>query len=229
MDFAYPEWDGGGMTVTNDSRDLPTCLTDELPDHTLLEGLRHGDREAAAMLYRRYARRLRQLIRTKCSAQLAARVDADDILQSVFYAFFRGARRGCYQVPAGEELWPLLLVIALNKVRTQGTFHRAAKRDIRVTRGLEESETLKRAVERLEADDGGPLLNLFAQETLERMPRSQREIVELRVAGYEVEEIALKVGRSKRTVERLLQACRRDLSAMTAGMGSHAELTAMSA
>jgi len=207
------------MTAVLTGLDSPTVT-----DHDLLLALRDGDRDAAGALYERYAKRLRQLIRARCSPQLAARVDAEDIMQSVFYAFFRGAKDGCYELPNGEELWPLLLVIALNKIRTQGTFHRAAKRDIRVTRGLDDSESLRRAVERLEVDEPLPFLNLIAQETLERMPPTQREIIELRVAGYEVEEIAVRVGRSKRTVERLLQACRRDLTAMVAEVGSDADV-----
>ena len=205
------------MTIELQASPVPsTCLLGEPPDHVLLEALQQGHRDAATLLYRRYAKRLRQLIRAKCSMQLARRVDAEDIMQSVFYAFFRGAKGGCYRVPDGEELWPLLLVIALNKIRTQGCFHRAAKRDVRVTRGLDDAEAFRRAVSQLEADEPVPFMNLIAQEALERMPLSQREIVELRVAGYEVEEIAHKVGRSKRTVERLLQTCRRDLSVMLA-------------
>src|SRR5262245_64465763 len=105
-----------------------TRVVSEPSDQQLLEELRGGSHEAAATLYRRYAKRLRQLIRSKCSTALARRLDADDILQSVFHAFFKGAKGGCYQVPEGEEIWPLLLVIALNKIRTQGSFHRAAKR-----------------------------------------------------------------------------------------------------
>jgi RNA polymerase sigma-70 factor, ECF subfamily len=207
-----------------DSPATATSVLADRPDNVLLECLRSGDRDAASALYARYAKRLRQLIRAKCSAQLARRVDAEDIMQSVFYAFFRGATGGCYQVPAGEELWPLLLVIALNKIRTQGSFHRAAKRDVRVTRGLEDAEALRQAVSQLEVDEPLPFLNLIVQETLERMPQSRREIVELRVAGYEVEEIAERVGRSKRTVERLLQTCRRDLSAMLIEADSDADL-----
>ena len=41
--------------------------------------------------------------------------------------------QGDYDVPPGEELWGLLLVIALNKIRTEETFHRAAKRDVRLS------------------------------------------------------------------------------------------------
>jgi RNA polymerase sigma-70 factor (ECF subfamily) len=183
-------------------------------DHELLRALQEGDRYAATLLYRRYAKRLRQLIRAKCSSQLARRVDAEDIMQSVFHAFFRGATSGCYSVPKGEDLWPLLLVIALNKIRTQGSYHTAAKRDVRMTCGLEDTEALQRAVHRLEADEPLPFLQLIAQETLERLDPDKRDVVQLRMAGYEVEEIAQRLGRSKRTVERLLQACRHELTRM---------------
>jgi RNA polymerase sigma factor (sigma-70 family) len=205
--------------MPDDIFDLPrssTCVLPEPTDHQLLEGLRHGERTAAEILFRRYAKRLRQLIRTKCSTDLARRFDAEDIMQSVFHAFFKGASKGCYEVPAGEELWPLLLVIALNKIRTQGAYHRAAKRDVRVTRGWDDSDVLKNAIHRLEADEPLPFLKLVADEALERIPPTQREIIELRVAGYDVEEIAHKVGRSKRTVERLLQSCRHQLGHMLA-------------
>ena len=190
----------------------PTRIVSEPTDQQLLEELRAGDHEAATTLYRRYAKRLRQLIRSKCSAALARRLDADDILQSVFHAFFKGAKGGCYQVPAGEELWPLLLVIALNKIRTQGSYHRAAKRDVRLTCGLDESKWARQSVMGLETSEPMPLLQLVANEALERIPPSQREIIQMRVAGHEVEEIAQLVGRSKRTVERILQTCRQQLS-----------------
>jgi len=212
--------------MTRDIQDLEdlesTNTVSEITDQQLLEELRNGGHEAATVLYRRYAKRLRQLIRSKCSAALARRLDADDILQSVFHAFFKGAKSGCYEVPAGEELWPLLLVIALNKIRTQGSFHRAAKRDVRLTCGLEESRGLKQAVQELETHEPMPLLQLVANEALERIPPTMREIVQLRVAGHEVEEIAQLVGRSKRTVERILQTCRQQLSELLEEAETHA-------
>src|SRR6266852_3168881 len=110
-------------------------------DTSLLRRFRLGSEDAAAELYRRYAHRLRRLARRQSSSVLARRVDADDIVQSVFCAFFQAARKGYYDVPDGEDLWKLILVIALNKVRTKRTFHQAAKRDVRLTasiRGLKE-------------------------------------------------------------------------------------------
>src|SRR5437762_486755 len=103
----------------------------EPTDSSLLRRLREGNQDAATKLYLRYAERLRLLARAECSPDLARRIDADDIVQSVFASFFQGVNRGLYEVPAGEELWKLFLVIALNKIRAKGVFHRAAKRDVR--------------------------------------------------------------------------------------------------
>src|SRR5205823_10618843 len=106
-------------------------------DGSLLRNFRHGDQDAARLLYQRYAERLRALARAKSSPDLAGRVDDDDIVQSVFGSFFRGVIHGAYDVPAGEELWNLFLVITVNKVRAKGAHYRAAKRDVRQTSGGE--------------------------------------------------------------------------------------------
>ena len=107
----------------------------EPSDHSLLRRFRQGNQDAADLLYHRYSDRLMTLVQARQSPDLASRVDYEDIVQSVFGSFFRGVSRGMYDVPAGEELWHLFLVITLNKIRAKGVFHRAAKRDVRMTIG----------------------------------------------------------------------------------------------
>lgn len=182
-----------------DPGDLPT-------DRSLLRRLRTGCEDAATQLYQRYANRLRALARANTSASLARRVDAEDIVQSVFRIFFAAASKGLYDVPAGDDLWRLLLVIALNKIRAEGAFHHAAKRDVRATDELDcespppEPET--------DDDFANNFLRLVVRDTLERLPDNERQLIELRMSGYEMAEIARIVGRSKRTVERGLQQAR---------------------
>jgi RNA polymerase sigma-70 factor (ECF subfamily) len=183
-----------------------------IPDRDLLDRFQRGDREAAGQLYDRYAERLRALTRRKSSTALACRLDPDDIVQSVFRNFFHAAREGGYDVPPGEDLWKLLLVIALNKIRARGTFHRAAKRDVRRTRRIDGMDPYTLAKENPHGQAAVTFLRLVAQEALEQLPPLQRKIVELRVDGYQVHEIAKMTGRSLRTVERTLQHCRKHLS-----------------
>ena len=181
-------------------------------DQQLLQRYQQGDREAAALLYKRYADRLRALTRRKSSAVLACRMDPDDIVQSVFRNFFHSARTGGYDVPPGEDLWKLLLVIALNKIRARATFHRAAKRDVRRTRRIDGLDPATLAKENPYGQSGRTFLRLVAEEALASLSPLLRRIVELRMEGYQVHEIAEMTGRSLRTVERTLQNCRKRLA-----------------
>jgi RNA polymerase sigma-70 factor (ECF subfamily) len=182
-------------------------------DRSLLRRLQLGQADASTALYLRYAERLLALAAAQSSPDLARRVDPEDIVQSVFRTFFRRASLGHYTVPDGEELWKLLLVIALNKVRATGAFHRAAKRDVRRTSG---GEAFDRAVESQSGPDEDALnfLRLVVEELLQGLPEVHRRMVELRIEGHEVNDIAAAVQRSKRSVERVLQDFRQRLDAL---------------
>ena len=178
----------------------------ESSDRSLLARLRGGQQDAATELYFRYAQRLRALVRARCSNQLARRVEPDDIVQSVFRRFFSRVLKGEYDVPPGEELWGLLLVIALNKIRTEESFHRAAKRDVRLSAGSADPGLLETS-----ATHDSALLEVCVEDVLGQLPASYRALVELRIQGHEVAELARRTGRSKRTVERILQEVRNRL------------------
>jgi RNA polymerase sigma-70 factor (ECF subfamily) len=182
-------------------------------DRSLLRRLQHGQADASTELYLRYAERLLALTANQSSPDLARRVDPEDLVQSVFRTFFRRASLGHYTVPDGEEIWKLLLVIALNKVRATGAFHRAAKRDVRRTVG---GEAFDRAVESHPSQDEAALnfLRMVVEELLEGLPDAHRRMIELRIEGQEVNDIAVAVQRSKRSVERVLQDFRQRLDAM---------------
>lgn len=178
-----------------------------LSDRSLLQRFCGGTGDAATLLYFRYAEQLRSLAAARLAPDLAPRIDADDIVQSVFRTFFRRAALGQFEVPHGEDLWKLFLVIALNKVRSAAAYHRAAKRDVSRTPELD-------AATEPDGRDADALatLRLTVEELLAELPPPQRAIVEDRVAGYEVDDIAARVGCSKRSVERCLQKFRARLS-----------------
>lgn len=185
-------------------------------DHALLVELRNGNEEAAAQLYNRYARRLRALAEKQTGKDLANRFDSEDVIQSVFRCFFERARNGLYDVPTGGDLWPLLLVIALQKVRAYGSHHRARRRDVRREQDAEEAG-IRQASPRLTPDEPQSLLKLIAEETLELLPPLHRQVARWRLEGYDHEEIAVKTGRSKRTIERIFQECRTILQQLLRG------------
>jgi RNA polymerase sigma-70 factor (ECF subfamily) len=190
------------MTMT-DSQVTDVGSESAPSDQSLLQRCSGGSEDAATQLYLRYAQRLGGLVRAQQSAQMVSRLDVEDVVQSVFRSFFRTAHTGVYEVPRGGDLWRLLMTIALNKIRAQGEFHRAAKRDVRLTVNMGSDDPSENARNVREATD--PFLRVAIDEALQGLLPQQRAIVELRLQGHEVAEIARQVGRSKRTVERSLQ------------------------
>jgi len=156
--------------------------------------------------------RLLALAKARCGEDLAARVDAEDIVQSVFGSFFRAATQGFYNVPAGEEIWGLLLVIAMNKIRAKGRRHRAAMRDVGKT--ISGNALADSGIEPPASDDAAlTILRMVIEEVLAKLPEGHREAVRLRIEGYDVPEIAEKTGRSLRSAERILKEFRSRMAA----------------
>jgi RNA polymerase sigma-70 factor, ECF subfamily len=166
--------------------------------------LRDGDPAGAEELYARYARRMRALVASRLRGPVASRLSPDDIVQSVFRTLFEGVAERAYAAPEGRELWGLLCVLALNKVRERIAYHQAARRDVRRTGG---------SVDTVADDDAeAQWLGVEVDDLLGRFRPSDREVIYLRMTGYEVTEIADRTGRSLRTVERVLQKARTRLA-----------------
>jgi RNA polymerase sigma-70 factor, ECF subfamily len=197
------------MMTEQDSfdRDDHGAQEPEASDIALLQRFRAGEDDAALQLYYRYADRVLRLAAKNTSADLATRFDPEDIVQSVFRTFFRRAASGQYEAPEGDELWKLLLVMALNKVRSLGSYHRAGKRDIRRT----ESILVEASVSAAESQEAKNILCMSVDEIIHKQPETHRSIIRLRIDGMDVQAIADHEKRSKRTVERVLQSFRTQL------------------
>jgi RNA polymerase sigma-70 factor, ECF subfamily len=182
-------------------------------DGSLLRRIQQGNSDASTALYLRYAKRLMAVAAARTSRDMAQRIDPEDIVQSVFRTFFRRATLGQYAVPEGEELWKLLLVIALNKVRSTGRHHRAAKRELGRTAAGEAYDSV--ALQQPGKDDAAlHFLQMVIDELMCDLPQAHRRMIELRIEGHEVNEIATAVQRSKRSVERELQEFRKRLQSL---------------
>jgi RNA polymerase sigma-70 factor (ECF subfamily) len=193
--------------AASETADPPTLNSGT--DATLIRRYRAGEDAAATSLYMRYASRLRALAEQHCRGGFAGRFDADDIVQSVFRTFFQGVRKKAYDAPPGGEIWGLLLVLALNKIRNQVEYHRAGKRSVSQTAtmpDLEQHPVLSRD------ESAATFLRMVLDEQMAELPESNRTVIRLRIEGYEVSEIAERTGRSRRTVERVLQDFRDRLS-----------------
>lgn len=178
----------------------------------MLSRLQQGDRDAATALYLRYAQRIEAVARKNSAADLVARFDAEDVVQSVFRTFFRRASCGEYQLPSGDELWRLLLVIALNKVRRLSLHHRAKKRDVGKTADLTDNDVGHSQA--IAPAEGLAILQDVISQLLSELPESHRVMIRMRIDGASLEDVSSEVQRSRRTVERVLHQFRERLARM---------------
>src|ERR1051326_7752112 len=86
-----------------------------LPSSVLLERYRQGDAEAWDRLLERYSQRLVEVCRSRVGPALARRHGPEDVAQSALGSFLHGLDAGSLRVNSSNELWRLLVVIAVRK------------------------------------------------------------------------------------------------------------------
>lgn len=187
----------------------------------LVARYRNGDEQAAEELFRRYVGRLTALAQKRLSDRLARRVDPDDIVQSAYRSFFVHARDGAYSFKESGDLWRLLVVITLNKLRRQVERHSAGKRAMNHEQSFQNdgSTTALRpeAVAGEPSPDEALAVVEEVQQLMQGLTPSQCQMLELRLQGYTVDEIAAQVNRSERGVRRLLDKIKERLNERLAG------------
>ncbi|MFT3882441.1 MAG: ECF-type sigma factor [Gemmatales bacterium] len=181
--------------------------SDQLEDSELVKRWRAGSETAATALVRRYCKRLHGLIASQSSAALISKMDIEDIAQSVFRLMFQCIQTQGYVIPDHSELWGLLLVLALNKIRNRERELRAKKRSIsRTAQGEFNWDQFSGR-----DDAAATFLNVMLEDEICHLPESQRKMIHMRLQGYELTAIAGECHRSTRTVERVLQTFRSKL------------------
>lgn len=177
----------------------------------LLARWRAGDQQAADQLFRRYTSRLVALARSRLPAKLGARMDAEDVVQSVYRSFFAGAGAGRYEVQRGGDLWRLLVTITLHKLYLQVKRHARQKRDVRREQALDPDHGLLQAL----AKEPGPAEALSLLDELEQVMSPlkplPRRILELRLQGWTIAEIAAETRRSERRVHYVIEEVKQQL------------------
>jgi RNA polymerase sigma-70 factor (ECF subfamily) len=185
----------------------------------LLSRWRMGDEEAARQLFALYVDRLVALARQRIGQRLATRIDAEDIVQSVYRTFFVGARDGRFQINESEDLLKLLARITVHKTFRQIAFHRAAKRDLYMEAGHgdQAQKQLQAILDRGPTPDAANQFLDLLSHFLNKLRPEDRRILELRMQGYKDVEIAELLQISDRKIRRLMERIR--------GLAEQEELT----
>lgn len=181
----------------------------------LLERYQAGDERAAEVIFHRYLERLVQLAGKQLSEKLRRRVAPEDIVQSVFRSFFGKAQEGRFTLERAGDLWRLLASITKHKLLKQAEHHRQQKRAISREEALaHDAETNPAEMFAVEPTDlEGLALADEVEKIMEELDPLQRTMLESRLQGQAIPEIAETVERSERTVRRFLGGMRDRLEA----------------
>jgi DNA-directed RNA polymerase specialized sigma24 family protein len=186
----------------------------------LLEGLKAGEDAAAQSLWGRYCDRLVRLARQKLRHTRRRVADEDDIALSAFNSLCLGARRGRFAALADRDgLWGLLMFITAQKAADQIAHERRRKRGGGRVRGESAlagcpGASHEGGFDRVLSRSPGPsTLNMWAEEYGRLLGRlgdgTLRQVAELKVQGYKVEEIAERLGLARRTIHRKIHLIRK--------------------
>jgi DNA-directed RNA polymerase specialized sigma24 family protein len=165
-----------------------------------------GESEAQERLVGQFFTRLTALARKKLGG-VRGYEDEHDVAVCAMKSFFHGVKRGEFtQLTDRDSLWALLAVITLNKATSTQRRQFAAKRDIRRNLSLQEKLREGPSDEFLDSvfQEGNRLLDALAANSL-------RTVAQMRMEGYSNEEIADRIGRSVKTVERKFRLIRQQL------------------
>jgi RNA polymerase sigma-70 factor (ECF subfamily) len=190
-----------------------------MPDEAtnLLARLRAGDSQAAVLVHDRYVERLVALARSRLSQKLARRIDAEDVVQSVYRSFFAHAGEDRYVLERAGDLWRLLSAITINKVLGQVEHHRAKKRSIEREQSLAAAENGDSEPFLVATEDPLPEQAVMLVEELEAVMQvldpAARRALELRLQGMPVEQIARECDCSERSARRFLERARKLIEA----------------
>jgi RNA polymerase sigma-70 factor (ECF subfamily) len=171
---------------------------------------RTGDQQAAAELFRRYAHRLIALARSRLSTKLAGRIDPEDVVQSAYRSFFAGAAHdGRFDLERGGDIWRLLVAITLHKLNDQLKRNTSQKRSVAQERGFGSEDSLVALQAHLRSEEPSPIEAVALADEVERLMRglepAHRRMLELRLQGCNIFEIAAQVNSGERTVRRVLK------------------------
>lgn len=207
----------GGALLELDAESAAEPDSQKVQTIELIAKCRRGDEAASTAVYARYVDRLRGLVRARLSSRLASRFDSADVVHSAFRSFFVGLRDARFDVDTDEGLWQLLAEITLHKLYRQAARHRAQKRSaLREEGGLLLDGITLPAVSSVSAPDvvatvADELRSLFA-----KLPPQGQRVVELRMEGETLEDIAARLDVNERTVRRWLTRAGRILEGQSA-------------
>jgi RNA polymerase sigma factor (sigma-70 family) len=185
--------------------------------------LKAGDHVAAQELWERYFRRLVGLAAQILPPRARQAADGEDVALSAFASFCRCAELGRFpRLLDRQDVWQLLVVLTARKAHRQATYAKAQKRggprpaETPPAAAADEDSALDRILSREPTPEFAAQVAEECRRLLDALEEDPlRAVAVWKMEGYTNEEIAAKLGRSPRSVERKLQRIRRTLQRLS--------------
>jgi DNA-directed RNA polymerase specialized sigma24 family protein len=184
-----------------------------------IDQLKAGDRQATENLWGRYFRRLMGLARKRLEDRPRLGADAEDVALSAFDSFFRGAEAGKFpQLQDRDDLWHLLVTITARKaqhlIRDQSREKRGGGAVLGESvffssDGTRDAPGIEQVFSRAPSPEFAAQLSEQFERLFDQLADPDlRTIATLKMEGYTIDEISLRVGRAPATIERKLKVIR---------------------
>lgn len=179
-----------------------------------MSDLRAGDSLAEVAVFERFVNRLIGLAKVKLQPQVQSKMDPEDLVQSAFGSFFDGNAAGKFYFENWDSLWALLARITVRKYNKRMDRLHASKRSV-------ERETpmgqlgFSAIADREPTPEEAALCSDLLESILGSSSKPlHREIILLKLQNHTNAEIGKILGRTERTVYRVLNRTRQQLQEM---------------
>jgi RNA polymerase sigma-70 factor, ECF subfamily len=184
----------------------------------LLDRVHKGDREAFALLFDQYSRRLAVLIHYRLSSELRASLEIDDVLQEVFFRAFRDIGKFEYRSPGSFMNWLSKIAghVIVDLARFHGREQRAGEtvpfRSESNPRGPQPVDSMTPSRILRENEEVDTLIG-----KLSALPDDYREAILLaKVEGLSTAEVAERMGKSREAAALLVHRAVKRFRSMAA-------------
>jgi len=176
---------------------------------TWINLLRAGDPHAAQLLWERYYADLVRLAHDHLAARVRRTIDPEDVALSAFANFCRGVAEGRFpRLDDRHDLWRLLFTLTVrqgaDQARREGRQRRGGGQVVNASDLFDLSDA---DLDQLPGSAPDPAWAAAVAEEVQvlfaRLPGDDlRQVARLRLEGHALPEIARRLGRSLRSVER---------------------------
>lgn len=168
-----------------------------------IQAVRVGDEDSARLLWERYFVSLMRIARSRMGTLPRATYDEEDATISTFRVLCRRLQEGGYpELSDRTELWQLMLTVIMRKINHRAQYESAEKRGSLPSQFSRVDESM------IPCPDSSQIALEYQMLLAKLNDCNLEKIAVLKLDGYTNEEIALKINRTRRTVQRMLDLIR---------------------